>query len=195
MPPSTSRVNRGPAAAAENRRALLGAARALFADHGYRVPLSAIANAAGVGQGVLYRHFPTRLDLALAVFEANFVELEALAADPGPDAFPRLWARVLDLTVESSAFVEMVVDARRSLPDYDGRDRLRRYVEVTLARSQAAGVVNAALTVDDVLLAWRMAFGVVVTATDPAGLRPLVDRALGLVTPATPASARPGPSS
>ena len=67
--------NRGPAAAAGNRRALLRAARDLFAQKGYNVPLSAIARAAGVGQAVLYRHFPRRLDLAFAVFEENFADL------------------------------------------------------------------------------------------------------------------------
>ena len=76
MPAHHRRINRGPAAAAENRRAVLAAARELFAERGYEVPMQAIAKRAGVGQGVLYRHFPKRLDLALAVFEENFVRLE-----------------------------------------------------------------------------------------------------------------------
>lgn len=45
-------------------------------------PLSAIARRAGVGQGSLYRHFPTRQSLALAVFDQNMVQLEHLAAQP-----------------------------------------------------------------------------------------------------------------
>ncbi|MGO1628191.1 helix-turn-helix domain-containing protein, partial [Microbacterium sp.] len=63
------RKNRGPAAAAENRRALIAAARAVFADGGFAVPFSAIARRAGVGQGSLYRHFPTKIALAAAVFD------------------------------------------------------------------------------------------------------------------------------
>lgn len=74
------------------------------------MPLSAIAKDAGVGQGVLYRHFPTRLDLALAVFEENLAQLEAVAAAPDPSAFGRLWQALVELTVESAAFVEMAVD-------------------------------------------------------------------------------------
>ena len=81
MPRPTGRVNRGPAAAAGNRRAILAAARRLFAAHGYNVPLHTIAQEAGTGQGTLYRHFPTRLDLALAVFETHFAELTAIAQD------------------------------------------------------------------------------------------------------------------
>ena len=43
------------------------------------MPYNAIAKAAGVGQGVLYRHFPRRVDLALAVFDDNFTAMERLA--------------------------------------------------------------------------------------------------------------------
>jgi AcrR family transcriptional regulator len=169
MPPTRRVVNRGPAAAAENRAAILGAARQLFADRGFLVPLSAIAHEAHVGQGVLYRHFPTRFDLAFAVFEDNFVELERAAASGGPDAFDRLWRTLLDLTIREAAFVEMLVEARRSHPDYDGADRLRALVERTLLEAKAAGRIAEAVSADEVLLAWRMAFGVVITApSDPA---------------------------
>ena len=181
MTPPRGKSNRGPAAAADNRAAILEAARRLFADRGYRVPLSAIAREAGVGQGVLYRHFPTRLDLAFAVFDDNFDELETIAADPSPEAFGRLWSRLLDLTIEASAIVEMVVDARRNLPDYDGAERLLRLVESTLPPAQAAGLASAGLTAPDVLLAQRMAYGVVITAAgEPRTVRATVDRALSL---------------
>src|SRR6056297_2610919 len=105
MSTGLSATNRGPAAAADNRAALLDAARRLFAEQGYRVPLSAIAREAGVGQGSLYRHFPRRIDLALAVFEDNLAELEVLAAsDTGPRGFHPLWQRLLELTIRSTAF-------------------------------------------------------------------------------------------
>jgi AcrR family transcriptional regulator len=68
---NAQRVNRGPSAAAENRAALIAAARAVFATAGYDAPLSAVARRAGVGQGSLYRHFPNRMSLAVAVFEDN----------------------------------------------------------------------------------------------------------------------------
>lgn len=178
--------NRGPAAAAGNRSAILEAARRLFAERGYHVPLSTIAREAAVGQGVLYRHFPTRLDLAFAVFEENFAELETIAAEPDAGAFGRLWARLLDLTIESAAFVEMVVDARRSIPDHDGAERLLALIEATLPRAQGAGLVDAALTAEDFILAHRMAYGVVVTATDPSQVKETVDQALALLRGHTP---------
>ncbi|MFI2753919.1 TetR family transcriptional regulator [Cellulomonas sp. P22] len=182
MPSPEPRGNRGPAAAADNRRALLDAARRVFADRGYRAPLSAIAREAGVGQGVLYRHFPTRLDLALAAFEENFAELDAIAAHPGPGAFADLWSRLVEITVAESAFVEMAVDARRALADRHDEGRLRSMLADTLARAQAAGVVDATLNADDVVLMHRMIFGVVTTSIDDdAGVRAAVDRATALL--------------
>lgn len=177
--------NRGPAAAAGNRRAILAAARRLFASRGYQVPLSAIARDAGVGQGVLYRHFSTRLDLAFAVFDENFADLEDIAAEPDAGAFGRLWNRLLEHTIEHVAFVEMVLDARQSLPDYDGEARLRRLVTQALKRAQEAGLVAPEVTADDVLLAQRMAYGVVTTAGDGEPVEDAVRRAMALLDPWT----------
>ncbi|BCY08190.1 TetR/AcrR family transcriptional regulator [Actinoplanes sp. L3-i22] len=181
MPTSSGRVNRGPAAASENRQAILDSARRLFTERGYHVPLSAIAKDAGVGQGVLYRHFPTRLDLAFTVFEENFTQLEAIAAEPGPDAFGHLWERMVELTVESAAFVEMAVDARRAMPEYTGGERLRVLIGDTLPRARAAGLIDPVVTVADVLLAHRMVYGVIATVIDPAEAAPAARRAVDLL--------------
>jgi len=185
MATSIRATNRGPAAAADNRRALLETARHLFSERGYQVPLSAIARDAGVGQGSLYRHFPTRLDLALAVFEDNFVELEALAAsDTAPGSFGRLWQRLLELTLASTAFIELAVDARHELAEAGLGDRLRRILDEPLARAQASGEVGAGVRVDDLGLVLRMAYGVLVTETDAEAARETLRRALELLDPA-----------
>ncbi|MBO3084683.1 TetR/AcrR family transcriptional regulator [Cellulomonas fengjieae] len=181
MPKVPRRSNRGPAAAPENRRALIDAARRVFAQRGYLAPLSAIAQEAGVGQGVLYRHFPTRLDLALAVFEQHFAELEAIAAEPDAGAFGRLWSRLLELTVEESAFVEMFLATRRDLAQTDLADRLPALIQATLPRAQAAGLVPDSLTASDVLLVQRMVYGVVATSISDDEVRDAVTRALGLL--------------
>lgn len=181
MPTPPRSSNRGPAAAAENRRALLAAARRVFTEQGYRVPLSAIAREAGVGQGVLYRHFRGRLDLARAVFEENVTELEELAAAPDAGAFARVWSRMLAMAVDETAFVELVVEAHR-LPEGDVIvDRVRRLLHATLPRAQAAGLADRRLTPDDVLLTTRMLHGVVQTAADDDEARTAVARALLLL--------------
>jgi AcrR family transcriptional regulator len=47
---------------------LLAAAAAVFVTSGVEAPVRDIAAAAGVGLGTLYRHFPTRADLIVAVY-------------------------------------------------------------------------------------------------------------------------------
>lgn len=51
-----------------NERALLDAAAAVFATSGVDAPVREIAAAAGVGVATLYRHFPRRSELVLAVY-------------------------------------------------------------------------------------------------------------------------------
>ena len=55
--------------ARRNEQTLLAAAAAVFADAGVDAPVRDIAAAAGVGMGTIYRHFPTRADLVVAVYQ------------------------------------------------------------------------------------------------------------------------------
>jgi len=54
--------------ARRNEQALLDAAAAAFVASGVDVPVRDIAAQAGVGVGTIYRHFPTRADLIVAVY-------------------------------------------------------------------------------------------------------------------------------
>ncbi|MFJ1754727.1 TetR/AcrR family transcriptional regulator [Kitasatospora sp. NPDC088134] len=54
--------------AVRNQRALLAAAAEMFVASGVDVPIREIAAKAGVGVGTIYRHFPTRADLVVAVY-------------------------------------------------------------------------------------------------------------------------------
>jgi len=122
------KANRGPQAGPANRAALIAAARDVFNEGGIDAPLSAVAKRAGVGQGSLYRHFPDRVSLALAVFEENMSRIEALAATPG--TLPRdIAALVTDQSEGAAPFIEMLSrgtdDAR--VASYEAR--LRRAVE------------------------------------------------------------------
>lgn len=78
-------------AAARNRAAILKAARALLAASP-DTSMNEIAKRAGVGAGTLYRHFPTREDLILAVYRHEVQDLvssvdRVLAQHPPLDAF------------------------------------------------------------------------------------------------------------
>ncbi|MFC3997366.1 TetR/AcrR family transcriptional regulator [Nocardiopsis sediminis] len=54
--------------ARRNEEALLDAAAAVFVASGVQAPVRDIAAKAGVGMGTIYRHFPTRADLIIAVY-------------------------------------------------------------------------------------------------------------------------------
>lgn len=54
--------------ARRNEKTLLDAAAAVFVTSGVTAPVRDIAAKAGVGMGTIYRHFPTRADLIIAVY-------------------------------------------------------------------------------------------------------------------------------
>ncbi|MBI0301198.1 TetR/AcrR family transcriptional regulator [Streptomyces sp. PRKS01-29] len=66
--------------ARRNEKALLEAAAAVFVSSGVEAPIRDIAAKAGVGTATIYRHFPTRADLIVAVYRH---QVEALA-EAGP---------------------------------------------------------------------------------------------------------------
>jgi AcrR family transcriptional regulator len=66
--------------ARRNEARLLDAAAAAFVESGVSAPVRDIAARAGVGVGTIYRHFPTRADLIVAVYRH---QVEA-CAEAGP---------------------------------------------------------------------------------------------------------------
>ncbi|WP_053689648.1 TetR/AcrR family transcriptional regulator [Streptomyces sp. WM6372] len=85
--------------AQRNQQSLLDAAAAVFVTSGVEAPVRDIAAKAGVGMGTIYRHFPTRADLVIAVYRHQ-VEACAeagpalLAAGPTPHAALGQWLRL-----------------------------------------------------------------------------------------------------
>ncbi|QNP61537.1 TetR/AcrR family transcriptional regulator [Streptomyces genisteinicus] len=100
-------ANEGRRAAPRNRAALIAAAREIYAESGLDAPLSAVARRAGVGQGVLYRHFPDRAAVAAAVLEENVRQIEQAAASAGAD-LPCALGVLTWHQAESAAFVGML---------------------------------------------------------------------------------------
>ena len=88
--------------ARRNEQTLLDVAAAAFIASGVEVPVRDIAAKAGVGVGTIYRHFPTRADLIVAVYRH---QVEA-CAEAGPallasgDTPHAALARWIDLFVD-----------------------------------------------------------------------------------------------
>ncbi|GAA2588875.1 TetR/AcrR family transcriptional regulator [Streptomyces roseoviolaceus] len=88
--------------ARRNKAALLDAAAAVFVTSGVEAPVRDIAARAGVGVGTIYRHFPNRADLIIAVYRHQVDACaEAgpalLASGATPHAALRQW---IDLFVD-----------------------------------------------------------------------------------------------
>lgn len=100
MPEEDARPKR--ADARRNAQTLLDAAAAAFVSSGVEAPIRDIAARAGVGTATIYRHYPTRADLIVAVYRHQVESLAAagpeLLAD-APSPFAAL-ARWIDLFVD-----------------------------------------------------------------------------------------------
>ena len=82
--------------AVRNRERVLEAAKAVFSAGGPEASLEAVARAAGVGIGTLYRHFPTREALFEAVYRREVEQLADLAEQLKRTAAARRCAASLD---------------------------------------------------------------------------------------------------
>lgn len=139
-----------------NRDRILEVAReALTVDP--ETPLSAIGKAAGVGQGTLYRHFPTREALALAVYRKEISAVAALASTllqehPPLEAF-RLWCAQLAHSSAMKRGVARLLQGATS--EDDKRETYRQMVSALrslIAACQAAGAIDRGANADDVLM-------------------------------------------
>ncbi len=88
--------------AQRNQRALLDAAAAVFVESGVDAPVRDVAARAGVGTATIYRHFPTRADLIVAVYRH---QVESLA-----EAGPRLLTEADSPHAALSSWVDLFVD-------------------------------------------------------------------------------------
>lgn len=110
-----------------NQQTLLDAAAAVFVTSGVEAPVRDIAAKAGVGVGTVYRHFPTRADLVIAVYRHQVDACaEAgpalLASEATPHAALERWA---DLFVDFLVTKHGLAAAMRS--DSAGFETLHAY--------------------------------------------------------------------
>jgi AcrR family transcriptional regulator len=101
----TAEVPRRRADARRNEAALLDAAAAAFVTSGVEAPVRDIATRAGVGVGTVYRHFPTRADLVVAVYRH---QVEA-CADAGPTCLAEAGSPYEALVRWIDGFVDFLV--------------------------------------------------------------------------------------
>jgi len=135
--------------ALRNQQTLLAAAAAVFVTSGVDAPIREIAARAGVGMGTIYRHFPTRADLVVAVYRHQ-VEACAeagpalLASADSPLAALRQW---VDLFVDFLVTKHGLASALQS--DSGGFDALHTYFVDRLV-PVVAQLLDAAVTAGEI---------------------------------------------
>ncbi len=146
--------------AVRNRERVLEAAKVVFSAGGAEASLEAVARAAGVGIGTLYRHFPTREALFEAVYRREVQQLADLAEQLKQEAKPidalRQWMRSIVKFVATkkgmSAALTLAVDQNSKLFSFSA-DRLARTVGGLLDRAIAAGEIRDDISPEDLLRA------------------------------------------
>ena len=160
MPVSSDRPTRRDAV--RNRRRLTDAAVEAFRDEGLDISVDEIARRAGVGVATLYRHFPAKSDLVLAVTEATLDELEAavvaaLAEGDPLGATRRFLDATLDLQRRNRGFLQAL--AEHELADEVRACLVRRtmaILEPVVAAGHRTRTVRPELGAADLLVVVRM---------------------------------------
>ncbi|MET7520603.1 TetR/AcrR family transcriptional regulator [Streptomyces sp. NPDC005480] len=152
--------------ARSNRLRILDAAAEALAAPG-DTSLKSIARRAGVGQGTLYRHFPTRESLVLQVYGDEVAELvkavPTLLMTLPPAPALRAWLeRLLHLGRCTPEFADAIRAATGALTE-QGREAHQPLLDALSALVRAnerAGTIEPGTTPDDVLLLlgplWRI---------------------------------------
>ena len=145
--------------AAANRDRIVEAARAELSEANGaagELKLHRVAKAAGVGQGTLYRHFPTREHLLAEVYRAELTQLVGtvapLLAEHSPlDALSRWLDRLVEYArVKRGVMAAIEASAWQDL--YAGQHhRLDEALGTLLDRGQATGQIRAGVDAVDVI--------------------------------------------
>ncbi|MDQ0394888.1 TetR/AcrR family transcriptional regulator [Labrys monachus] len=144
--------------AQRNTDALLEAALAVFAVSGVDAPVREIAEKAGVGIGTVYRHFPQRSDLVVAVFrhevDACADAAPALASAYGPGEALARWMRRYAAFIGTKRGLATALHSGNpvfeTLPAYF-QQRLEPALRGLLEAAAAAGQARSDVSAEDLL--------------------------------------------
>lgn len=169
MPPQKVRKD-----AAQNRTRIIDAARIAFRDHGPAAPVTTIARIAGVGTATLYRHFPSRDDLLMAMFgdEARhrITVLKDAVADQDPwRGFVTALETVVEMEIEIPGLSDAIVTQSHAIPVYE---ELRAHaigdLTTLVVRLRDGRIVRPEFGVADALLILAALKGITDTHGDDA---------------------------
>jgi AcrR family transcriptional regulator len=147
--------------AAANRERILLAATVAVRRDGERVPMATIADAAGVGIGTLYRHYPTRPALLAALTLRSFqlvlqhARAAALSDKPAPAALEQFFEQTI------TARTELILPLHGGPVINDEKiaalqTEIRNLLEQVLARGRCDGTIRPDATPIDIIITGAM---------------------------------------
>ena len=146
--------------AVDNRDRIVAAARTALAESNGaadELKLHLVAQAAGVGQGTIYRHFPTREHLLAEVYQQEMRELvesasTLLAKLPPFEALTRWLDRIMEYARVKRGVIAAIEAAAWQDLYADHRDRLDQALDDMLDRAKESGDVRSDVDATDVIL-------------------------------------------
>ncbi|WP_051228663.1 TetR/AcrR family transcriptional regulator [Pleomorphomonas oryzae] len=141
--------------AEENRSVILEAADLVFASQGITVPLDLVCQQAGVGRATLYRHFPDRHHLIVALLEQGLEETAAKAVELGDrdDAFFVLLRFHAERIHARSSLIDYWRVLDRNAPEVRRvRERFHQIFSPLILRAVEAETCRPDVQVEDVTL-------------------------------------------
>lgn len=168
-PEITDRKQR--ADAQRNRERILEIAKKEFTKAGANASLEEIAKKTGVGPGTLYRHFPTREDLLVAVYRSEMEKLAAaerrLADTLPPVEALRAWLLLFVDAVETKHIIAPVLntlvgDPKKVFEAFHGQ--IHEALRALVKRAIKSGDIRKDLDPIDLL---RALIGVANVSTSP----------------------------
>lgn len=178
--------------AARNRERILAAASELFAESGADLSVDEIARRAGVGHATVFRRFPTKEDLVVAMLEARLLEVAAAAEaaealDDPWDGLRTAMEHIAERQVRDRGLFEAVATEMIGSPRLrEARHRVMEPFARLLRRAQEAGAARKDLEPEDVIFlvtaaghaapcridlpdVWRRYLGVILDGMRPEG--------------------------
>jgi AcrR family transcriptional regulator len=143
--------------AERNRRLIVEAAAAAFAEEGFDVGVAEIARRAGVGNATVFRRFPTKDALFDAIVEDRIAELDAAASaalevDDPWEALVQFLETGAAMQARNRGFFQATEQRLLEHPEILEKHRcVVDHVEPLVARAQAAGVLRDDVTTTDIL--------------------------------------------
>jgi len=139
--------------ARERRERLIEAAAKVFMKEGFDAPLERVADEANVGRGTLYRNFPDRQAIALAVLQTYLDDLSDKIQQCG-DSDDALFVGIralANLTIASNGF-QKALPIRRQSPEYirSVRAGIETILAKPLERAKSAGLIRQDFPMEDI---------------------------------------------